>query len=172
MKIRKISIQNLNSLRIKTSIDLCAPPLSNVGLFAITGDTGAGKTTILDAITLALYGRVHRNKDVKEVMSFGAVESLAEVEFEAGDGIYRSKWSIWRAHRKEDGNLLGPVRELSRYNPETGEFDILAQKKAIPTNASSRSPAWITTVFVAPCCSLRAILPPFCAPANRNAANY
>ena len=45
MKIRKISIQNLNSLRIKTSIDLCAPPLSNVGLFAITGDTGAGKTT-------------------------------------------------------------------------------------------------------------------------------
>jgi len=129
MKIRKISIQNLNSLRIKTSIDLCAPPLSNVGLFAITGDTGAGKTTILDAITLALYGRVHRNKDVKEVMSFGAVESLAEVEFEAGDGIYRSKWSIWRAHRKEDGNLLGPVRELSRYNPETGEFDILAQKK-------------------------------------------
>lgn len=129
MKIRKISIQNLNSLRIKTSIDLCAPPLSNVGLFAITGDTGAGKTTILDAITLALYGRVHRNKDVKEVMSFGAVESLAEVEFEAGDGIYRSKWSIWRAHRKEDGNMLGPVRELSRYNPETGEFDILAQKK-------------------------------------------
>lgn len=129
MKIRKIGIQNLHSLRLQTRIDLCEPPFSNAGLFAITGDTGAGKTTILDAITLALYGRVHRNKDVKEVMSFGAVESLAEVEFEAGGDIYRSKWSIWRAHRKDDGNLLGPVRELSKYNPETGEFDILAQKK-------------------------------------------
>lgn len=129
MKIKKVTIHNLNSLRLKASIDFSAPPLADAGLFAITGDTGAGKTTILDAITLALYGRVHRNKDVKEVMSYGAVESLAEVEFEAGEGIYRSKWSIWRARRKEDGQILGPDRELSQYNPKTGEFEILAQKK-------------------------------------------
>ncbi len=129
MKIRKVTVHNLNSLRIRISIDFGAPPLANAGLFAITGDTGAGKTTILDAITLALYGRVHRNKDVKEVMSYGAVESLAEVEFEAGAGLYRAKWSIWRARRKEDGKVLGPEREFSRYNPQTGEFEILAQKK-------------------------------------------
>jgi DNA repair protein SbcC/Rad50 len=130
MKIRKVSIHNLNSLRLRATIDFSAPPLADAGLFAITGDTGAGKTTVLDAITLALYGRVHRNKDVKEVMSFGAVESLAEVEFESGGQIYRSKWSIWRARRKEDGQILGPEREVSRYNPQTGEFDILAQKKS------------------------------------------
>lgn len=130
MKIRKVAIHNLNSLRLRATIDFSAPPLADAGLFAITGDTGAGKTTVLDAITLALYGRVHRNKDVKEVMSFGAVESLAEVEFEAGGQVYRSKWSIWRARRKEDGQILGPEREVSRYNPQTGEFDILAQKKS------------------------------------------
>ena len=129
MKIRKVSIHNLNSLRLRVTVDFGAPPLADAGLFAITGDTGAGKTTVLDAITLALYGKVHRNKEVKEVMSYGSVESLAEVEFEAGEGVYRSKWSIWRARRKEDGQILGPERELSKYNPKTGEFEILAQKK-------------------------------------------
>lgn len=128
MKILKVTIHNLNSLRIRQTIDFSAPPLGQVGLFAITGDTGAGKTTILDAITLALYGRVHRNKEVREVMSYGAVESLAEVEFEANGETYRARWNIWRAHKKEEGNILGPERQVSRWNPQKGEFEILAEK--------------------------------------------
>ena len=108
MKIRKVTIHNINSLRLRETICFDDTPLDQAGLFAITGDTGAGKTTILDAITLALYGRVHRNKEVREVMSYGAVESLAEVEFEVQGDVYRSKWTIWRAHRKEEGNILGP----------------------------------------------------------------
>lgn len=128
MKICKVTIHNINSLRLRQTIHFDEAPLAQAGLFAITGDTGAGKTTILDAITLALYGRVHRNKEVKEVMSYGAVESLAEVEFEVQGAIYRSKWSIWRAHRREDGNIIGPERELSRWNPEKGAFEIIAEK--------------------------------------------
>lgn len=128
MKITKVTVYNLNSLRIRVTIDFTSPPLAGTGLFAITGDTGAGKTTLLDAITLALYGRVHRNKDVKEVMSYGAVESLSEVEFTAGGHLYRAKWSIWRAHKKETGEIKSPQRELSRWNPTTGVFEILAEK--------------------------------------------
>lgn len=130
MKIRKVVIRNLNSLRLEVELDFTRPPLSHTGLFAITGDTGAGKTTILDAITLALYGRVHRNKDVKEVMSFGAVDCLAEVEFEAGSELYRAKWSLWRSRRRQDGKIQGPDREFARFRPAEGDFEILAQNKA------------------------------------------
>jgi DNA repair protein SbcC/Rad50 len=128
MKIRKVRILNLNSLRIRQEIDFGAGALGQAGLFAITGDTGAGKTTILDAITLALYGQVHRNKDAKEAMSYGAAESLAEVEFSAKGALYRAKWSIWRAHKKPDGNILGPSRELARWDEAAQEFKIIAEK--------------------------------------------
>jgi exonuclease SbcC len=128
MKIRTINIRNLNSLRLEVAIHLNQPPLNQVGLFAITGDTGAGKTTILDAITLALYGELHRNKEVKEVLSFGAADALAEVEFETRGSLYRAKWTIWRARGKVDGNVLGPKREVSKWNEKKQKFEIVAEK--------------------------------------------
>lgn len=128
MKILKVTVHNLNSLRVRTTIDFTAAPLSNSGLFAITGDTGAGKTTILDAITLALYGRVHRNKEVTEVMSYGAAESLAEVEFESQGNIYRARWSLWRARKQLDGKFQLPEREVSKWNREKEAFEIIAKK--------------------------------------------
>ena len=128
MKILKVGIKNLNSLRMEKSIDFSKDPIANIGLFAITGDTGAGKTTILDAITLALYGRVHRNKDVKEVMSYGTSDCFAEVEFESGNNVYFAKWSLHRAGKKADGNFQTPKRELSKWNAKENAFEIIAEK--------------------------------------------
>ncbi len=127
MKILNLTLQNLNSLGIKQKIDFSAAPLGDSGLFAITGDTGSGKTTILDAITLALYGRIHRNKDANEVMTYGEVESLAEVEFESHSGIYRASWKMHRAHRKADGNLI-TKRYLYKYDSQSGQFKSIADK--------------------------------------------
>jgi len=73
MRILQVRFKNLNSLVGEWQIDLTHPAFASDGIFAITGPTGAGKTTILDAICLALYGRTPRlNKVTKsgnEIMS-------------------------------------------------------------------------------------------------------
>ncbi len=127
MKILKIALKNLNSLKLDTVLDFTENPLRDAGLFAIVGDTGAGKTTILDALTLGLYGRVHRNKDEGEVLSYGAVDGHAEVEFLVKEEVYRGKWIIWRSNKKVDGKI-NTKRELAKWNEEKAVFEILGSK--------------------------------------------
>lgn len=114
MKIRGIRFMNLNSLQGEHEIRFDRPPFTDSGIFAITGPTGAGKTTLLDAITAALYGRVHRHsKDVFEIMSRHTAESYAEVEFQVGERIYRSKWSVRRSRGKAEGQIQTQKMELA-----------------------------------------------------------
>ncbi len=115
MKIQRIILNNLNSLRGKHTIDLTAEPLSNAGLFAITGQTGAGKSTLLDAITLALYGRAARydnQPSPENMMSRRCGECSAEVEFEVPQGKYRAVWQLRRARGKADGRIQSPKRYI------------------------------------------------------------
>ena len=58
MKPRYLEIEGLQSFKEPQQINF--DELSENGLFGIFGPTGSGKSTILDAITLALYGKVHR----------------------------------------------------------------------------------------------------------------
>ncbi|MEI6410976.1 MAG: AAA family ATPase, partial [Bacteroidota bacterium] len=109
MRILRLRLLNLNSLRTQLQVDFEQPPFNYAGLFAITGDTGAGKTTLLDAVTLALYGKTAR-KHEQEVMSNGTSEAWAEVEFSSAAGIFRAKWMQTRTKK---GELKTPVREFA-----------------------------------------------------------
>lgn len=113
MKIVSIKFLNLNSLKGEHQIRFDEPPFTESGLFAITGPTGAGKTTILDAITAALYGNVHRQKDVCEIMTRHTGEAYSEVEFEVKGKLYRAKWSVKRSRGKAEGNLQSQKMELA-----------------------------------------------------------
>ena len=59
MKIKKLEISNIASIA-KASINFMTPPLSDAPVFLICGPTGSGKSTILDAICLALYDKTPR----------------------------------------------------------------------------------------------------------------
>ncbi|TQL14952.1 exonuclease SbcC [Zymomonas mobilis] len=117
MRILQVSFKNLNSLVGEWQIDLTHPAFASDGIFAITGPTGAGKTTILDAICLALYGRTPRlskvTKSGNEIMSRQTGECFAEVTFETQSGRYFCHWSQRRARAKPDGELQTPKHEIS-----------------------------------------------------------
>ncbi|MDY0039026.1 MAG: AAA family ATPase [Desulforhabdus sp.] len=124
MRILQVRFKNLNSLVGEWQIDLTHPAFASDGIFAVTGPTGAGKTTILDAICLALYGRTPRlNKVTKsgnEIMSRQTGECFAEVTFETQAGRYRCHWSQHRARKKPDGELQAPKHEIA--DADSGEI--------------------------------------------------
>jgi exonuclease SbcC len=117
MKILKLSFRNLNSLRGSFSIDFDKGPLAESGLFAITGPTGVGKTTILDAITLGLFGKAARydNKigSPENVMSRGTGDCFSEVVFSCKSGMYSVRWDLARARKKPDGKVQGAKRQIA-----------------------------------------------------------
>jgi DNA repair protein SbcC/Rad50 len=117
MRILKLRLHNLNSLAGSWEIDFTSPAFSGDGIFAITGPTGAGKTTILDALCLALYGCTPRldrvNQSGNEIMSRHQGECSAEVEFATEQGRYLCFWGQHRSRKKADGELQAPKRELA-----------------------------------------------------------
>ena len=119
MKILQIRLKNITSLRAEEAIQISLDkaPFADAGIFAITGPTGAGKTSILDAITLALYRQVPRLNKIKDggklsdIVSYGASDALAELTFENNGKVYRSTWHI-RTKGKNGQILNNPVEKV------------------------------------------------------------
>ena len=122
MKILKIELENLNSLRGKWTINLSDKIYETNGIFAITGQTGAGKTTIFDAICLALYGQTPRLGKISdrqnEIMSRRTKECYAEVLFEINGEKYLS---YWEQHRAGKNNKLQDAKHVLSH-ADTGDI--------------------------------------------------
>ncbi len=140
MKIITIRIKNLASLEGVTEIDFTQEPLSSAGIFAITGPTGSGKSTILDALCLALYARTPRyvqaresgivlhdvqgstinQSDVRGILRDGTADGFAEVDFIGVDRQqYRASWNVKRAHNKITGSIQNFTIALKNISTNT-----------------------------------------------------
>ncbi len=125
MKILSVELENLNSLVGRTKIDFTEPIFAANGIFAIVGPTGAGKSTILDAICLALYGRTPRldnlSKAENEIMSRHTGKCFAEIVFETNrNGIFRCTWSQRRARERASGALQAYEHQIA--DADSGEI--------------------------------------------------
>lgn len=134
MRLIELRLKNLNSLKGEWHIDFTDPAFVNEGIFAITGQTGAGKTTILDAICLALYSQTPRLGDItassNEMMTQSTGECSAEVVIEIGGRHYRCFWYQHRAHKKPKGKLAAIIHEIS--DVATGDILEDAKSKTAP----------------------------------------
>ena len=139
MRILAIRGKNLASLAKEFEVLLETGSLQKVGLFAITGATGAGKSTILDALCLALYDQMPRlpeghgvavghkddveamrvkSHDVASILRRGTASAYAEVDFIGQDKQrYRARWELSRARNKVDGRLQ--AQRMSLMNIDT-----------------------------------------------------
>lgn len=131
MKILELRFKNLNSLYDEWRIDFTDPEYISNGIFALTGPTGAGKSTILDAMCLALYGATPRlgkiTKSSNEIMSRQTGECYAEAVFESQSGRYRCKWAQRKARKLPDGKLQDQEHEIS--DADTGK--LIETKKSL-----------------------------------------
>ncbi|MDR2057666.1 MAG: AAA family ATPase [Dysgonamonadaceae bacterium] len=140
MKILAIRGKNLASLEEAFELDFTVEPLLSAGIFTITGQTGSGKSTILDALCLSLFDETPRmnhagennipvpdvrdktinQKDCRTILRRGTAEGYAEVDFiSLGGEKFRSTWSVKRARGKTDGTLQNT--EIRLLNLSSGE---------------------------------------------------
>ena len=143
MKFQKLTIHNIASIE-DAVIDFESQPLADSEVFLITGKTGAGKSTILDAICLALYAdtpRLYSTKmqgvtmdaekevkidDPRQLMRRNTTESYVSLTFIGSNGVnYEATWAVARAYKKVSGSIKGKTWELKNL-----ETDVTLTKDA------------------------------------------
>lgn len=134
MRPRKLKIKGLNSFIEEQTIDF--NKLTERGLFGIFGPTGSGKSTILDAITLALYGEIPRN--TKEFVNSEADLLSLEYEFSICNGGEGTIYVVNRSFKRgEDGIRKSKDARLYIKNNEN-KVDIIEEGIINVTNEVQR----------------------------------
>ncbi|MBO5223595.1 MAG: SMC family ATPase [Clostridia bacterium] len=112
MKPIKLKITGLNSFIQTQTIDF--EELGKDNLFCISGSTGSGKTTIVDAIILALYGSTKRGK-LEESINLSSQKAVVELTIE----LEGERYIIVREIRKKSGNTAKVYKESGELIKDT-----------------------------------------------------
>ncbi|MEK8129419.1 SMC family ATPase, partial [Paenibacillus filicis] len=121
-----LQITGLQSYRELQEIDFAA--LTGAGVFGIFGPTGSGKSSLLDAITLALFGKVERAPGGTQAVMNQAEDLLAvSFSFELSSPGGAIRYRVDRQFKRNgELSMLGSVCRLIRY--QDGETVVLADK--------------------------------------------
>ena len=123
MRPLKLTMQAFGSYGKQTVIDF---ERTNQNLFLITGDTGAGKTTIFDAIVFALYGEASSGTNKKNGAELQSqfvepgVQPFVELVFSEGDGETREIYTVRRVPRH-----VRPLKRGSGMKEESGSVILI-----------------------------------------------
>ncbi len=157
MKFKRLTINNIGPVESKT-IDFTAAPLGSASLFLISGPTGSGKSIILDAVCLALYGEAARLKkvsqdkyadplfncsqdgsitlgDPRQLVRRGTSGALAELVFIGNNG--KEYTASWVASRGAKGRLSAQLKTSRsvRSSDGTESYDKIADCNACIASA-------------------------------------
>ena len=124
MKPIKLELMGLNSYTDKQTIDF--EKLTSRGLFGIFGNTGSGKSTILDAITIALYGDISR--DTTDYINSSCDKAVVKYEFEIGSKNNRKRYFVERTIKNSATGGTKTSRVLLGEIKDSGEINVLADK--------------------------------------------
>lgn len=124
MKPIKLELMGLNSYTDKQTIDF--EKLTSRGLFGIFGNTGSGKSTILDAITIALYGDISR--DTTDYINSSCDKAIVKYEFEIGSKNNRKRYFVERTIKNSATGGTKTSRVLLGEIKDSGDLNVLADK--------------------------------------------
>lgn len=126
MKPQMLIIQAFGPYAKRAEVDFTA--LERSSLFLITGDTGAGKTTIFDAISFALYGEASGGTERRTAKSFRSDYAPPELEtkvtfrFTHRGGLYEITRVPEHDRRKQRGEGMTTVKSSAEMKLPDGKL--------------------------------------------------
>lgn len=115
MKPIAIEFSGLKSYKDETKIDFTA--LLKSGLFGIFGPTGSGKSTILDAIFLALYNRPTKGLSASDYINASVGKCSVSFTFAIKEKIY-STYVVTREYKLKEERKTAPIPKAALYKKD------------------------------------------------------